>query len=135
MKYLLLLAAIAFSSLTFAQKADSTTAPKSTAPVYRVVQVMPEYPGGKDSLTAYIQTHLKYPRSAKENRIEGTVVTEFTIETDGTVSDIKVKKAVSPKLDDEAVRLVKTLPAFKPGSQQGKAVRVIYSVPVVFKIS
>jgi protein TonB len=136
MKCLLVLSFFFFAliSVSYGQTADSTAGPKPAGPVYRVVQVMPEFPGGKDSLEAFIKANLKYPRSARENKIEGTVQTEFTVETDGSLSDIKVKKAVSPKLDDEAVRLIKLMPKFKPGKQQGKAVRVIYSVPVTFKM-
>jgi protein TonB len=137
MKFLLsLILVTTISAFSFSQKTDSTASvSKSVAPIYRVVQVMPEFPGGKDSLSAFIAANQKYPRSAKENRIEGTVVTEFVVETDGSLSDIKVKKSLDPKLDAEAIRLIKSMPPFKAGKQQGKAVRVSYTLPVVFKIT
>jgi len=135
MKYFTLFFILLSSISSYAQKADTASHSKSTEMVYRVVQVMPEYPGGKDSLNAFIAANLKYPRSAKEDRVQGTVIVEFIVEADGTLSDIKVKKSVQAKLDQEAIRLVKLFPPYKPGKQGGKAVRVLSSVPIDFKIT
>jgi len=134
MKYFFLVLALTFSALSFSQKIDSLSKPKSTEPVYRVVQVMPEYPGGKDSLTAFIKANQKYPRAARENSKQGTVVIEFVIDTDGSLTDIKVKTSIYPKLDEEALRIVKLMPKFSPGKQTGKPVRVMQSLPIVFKL-
>ena len=132
MKFLLASLIIFLSMASSAQKADSL--PKPSAPVYRVVEVMPEYPGGTDSLTAFFKANLKYPRSARENSISGKVVYEAVVETDGSLSEIKIKTAVSPKLDEEALRLIKLLPKFSPGKQKGKLVRVMITLPVDFKL-
>ena len=133
MRYLVLIAVLLSGHLSFGQKNDSVP-PKPSGPVFRVVEQMPEYQGGPDSLAAFLSASLKYPRSARENSISGKVVIEAVVETDGSLSEIKVKTAVSPKLDDEALRLVRLLPHFKPGKQKGNAVRVMTTIPVNFKL-
>ncbi len=135
MKNLILSLFILFRMCSYSQQADSTHHPKPNAPVYRVVEVMPQFPGGQDSLNSFITTNLKYPRSARENSISGKVVIECIVDTDGSLTDIKVKTSVHPKLDDEALRIIKLMPKFKPGSQKGNAVKVIISLPVNFKLS
>lgn len=133
MKYLFASLLLLLSIASFGQKTDSVPA-KPTGPVYRVVEQMPVYPGGADSMNAFISAHLKYPRSARENSISGKVVIEAVVETDGSLSEIKIKTAVSPKLDEEAMRLVKLMPKFSPGQQKGKPVRVMITIPVEFKL-
>jgi protein TonB len=134
MKYFVFVISLACSTLTFSQKTDSLSKPASNAPVYRVVQIMPEFPGGKDSMNAFIKANLKYPRAAKENSKQGTVVIEFVIDTDGSLTDIKVKTAIYPLLDQEALRVVKLMPKYSPGKQAGKPVKVISSIPITFKM-
>ncbi|MCR5013366.1 MAG: M56 family metallopeptidase [Bacteroidales bacterium] len=102
--------------------------------VYQIVEVMPEYPGGMDQLAKYLSENIKYPDEAKEKGISGRVFISYVIEKDGSVSNIKVMRSVSPLLDNEAVRVVKAMPKWKPGKQKGKAVRVNYILPVNFKL-
>jgi TonB family protein len=112
-----------------------------TPPVYEegtpfvVVEEMPMFPGGNDALLAYISQNTKYPESAKTNNIQGRVIIRFCITAEGGVDRISVLKSVSPELDTEAIRVVGTLPAFKPGKQGGKAVPVWYMVPITFGLT
>jgi protein TonB len=102
--------------------------------VFMTVEHMPEFPGGDAALLKWIGDHTVYPTIASENGIEGRVFCTFTVNTDGSVTDVQVIRPVDPNLDKEAIRVLKLLPKFKPGEQRGKAVRVKYSVPVKFKL-
>ena len=106
----------------------------SEAKVFKVVEQMPEFPGGDEALMKLIQKNMQYPEMEKANDIQGRVVMGFVVNEDGSLSDITVKKRVSPGIDKEAIRLVKMLPNFRPGRQQGKAVKVEYLLPIMFKI-
>lgn len=97
-------------------------------------EVAPEYPGGTIALLTFIQQHLEYPEGAKEQEIQGRVIVQFIIEKDGTVSDVKIVKSVDPLVDDQVVRAISAMPAWKPGMHEGKTVRVSYSVPIHFKL-
>jgi protein TonB len=99
-----------------------------------VVEEMPMFPGGDPALLAYIAEHTNYPEVAKENNIQGKVIVRFCVTAKGTVSQISVLKSVDPELDKEAMRVVSTLPAFKPGKQGGKPVPVWYMVPINFTL-
>jgi protein TonB len=99
------------------------------------VEEMPEFPGGNTALLSYIGKNTSYPVEAIENNIEGRVILRFVVMPDGTVGDVEILKGVDPLLDKEALRVVGTLPLFKPGKQNGKPVRVWYSVPVLFRIT
>jgi protein TonB len=102
--------------------------------VFQFVEQMPEFPGGDVELMKFIQKNVQYPQMERDNDIQGRVILKFVVMEDGGVSDVSVARSVSPGLDKEAVRVVKMLPKFKPGKQQGKAVRVYYSLPVLFKL-
>ena len=99
-----------------------------------VVEEMPMYPGGDVELLKYIAEHTQYPEVAKENNIQGKVIVRFCVTAKGGVSQVSVMKSVDPELDKEAIRVVNTLPAFKPGKQGGKAVPVWYMVPITFTL-
>ncbi|MCJ7449065.1 MAG: TonB family protein [Bacteroidales bacterium] len=99
-----------------------------------VVEEMPMFPGGDAALLAYIFDHTVYPEVAKENNIQGRVVVRFCVTSKGGVSQVSILKGVDPELDAEAVRVVNTLPAFKPGKQGGKPVPVWYMVPITFTL-
>lgn len=92
----------------------------------------PEFPGGNAALLAYLQKNTHYPQIAKENDIQGTVYVGFVIDKDGSVSDVKILRSVDPYLDEEALRVVRSMPKWKPGKQRGKPVRVQYQVPIKF---
>lgn len=98
------------------------------------VEEMPEFPGGESALIAYIAKNTKYPGIARENNIEGRVFISFVVEKDGSISDAKVIRGIGGGCDEEALRVIKSLPNFKPGKQNGRAVRVQYNVPVNFKL-
>ena len=97
-------------------------------------EVMPVFPGGETALLKWIADHVSYPAVAAENGIEGLVACTFIINTDGSISNVEVLRSKDPLLDKEAIRVLKMMPNWKPGMQQGKAVRVRYSVPVRFKL-
>ncbi len=103
-----------------------------TGDVYNLVEEMPEYPGGELELRKYIARLVKYPVSAAENGIQGKVFVSFVVEKDGSVGRTRVARGVDPYLDVEALRVVKSMPAWKPGKHKGKAVAVSYTVPINF---
>lgn len=99
-----------------------------------VVEEMPMFPGGDVELLKFIAEHTQYPEVAKENNIQGRVIVRFCVTSKGGVSQVSVLKGVDPELDKEAMRVVNTLPAFKPGKQGGKPVPVWYMVPITFTL-
>lgn len=102
--------------------------------VFDVVEQMPSFPGGNGALMSYLSSHLQYPVVAQENGVQGRVVVSFVVERDGSISDVKIARSIDPSLDKEAVRVVKSMPKWNPGKQNGSAVRVKYNVPVSFKL-
>ncbi len=102
--------------------------------VFEVVEQMPEFPGGAAALMKWLSDNIKYPAIAEENGIQGRVVCTFVVERDGSVSDVQVARSIDPSLDKEAVRVLKKMPKWIPGRQNGAPVRVKYTVPVTFKL-
>ncbi len=102
--------------------------------VFVVVEKMPEFPGGVTELMKYLNNNVKYPIIAQENSIQGRVVVRFTVRRDGSIDDIEVVRSADPNLDKEAVRVIKSMPNWKPGEQRGKKVNCKFTVPVVFKL-
>ncbi|MDE5571305.1 MAG: TonB family protein [Prevotella sp.] len=102
--------------------------------VFDVVEQMPSFPGGAGALMQYLSSNIKYPVVAEENGVQGRVVCTFVVEKDGSITDVRVIKPVDPSLDKEAVRVVKGMPRWIPGKQNGSAVRVKYTVPVTFRL-
>ena len=102
--------------------------------VFDVVEQMPQFPGGPNALFEYLSKNIKYPVVAEENGIQGRVIVTFVVERDGPITDVKVAKSVDPSLDKEAMRVVKSMPHWIPGKQNGSAVRVKYTVPVTFRL-
>jgi TonB family protein len=100
--------------------------------VFTIVEKMPEFPGGLLALRKHIAQQIKYPVSAQEAGIQGNVFVAFVINKYGVVSNVKVTKSLHPALDNEAVRVVYSMPKWKPGIQQGKAVDVAYTMPIEF---
>lgn len=103
--------------------------------IFVVVETMPEFPGGQQALFKYLSENVKYPVIAQENGIQGRVICQFVVNKDGSIVDVEVvRSGGDASLDKEAVRVIKSMPKWKPGKQRGKAVRVKYTVPVNFKL-
>lgn len=102
--------------------------------VFLSVEENPEFPGGTAKLLEYVQKNLKYPMMARESDIQGRVFVGFVVEKDGSISNVRVLRGIGGGCDEEAVRVVQTLPKFKPGKQRGNPVRVQYTLPIVFKL-
>lgn len=120
-------------SISFAQKIESEGEIEDY--VFVIVEEMPEFPGGKDSLYKFLGANIVYPNKAKKDGIEGKVYVNFTIEKDGTINKVKVLRSVHPLLDEEAIRVVESFPKWKPGKQKGKTVRVSYNLPLNFVLN
>ena len=133
MKKMFLMCAMAVLCLMTAN-AQKTIVSQSNQSVYDEVEVMPEFPGGMQAMIEFIQTNIKYPKDAIKQEVGGRVMVMFVVETDGSLSNVRVARKVFPSLDAEAVRVVKTMPKWKPGKEKGKVVRVNYTLPVVFSI-
>ena len=102
--------------------------------VFDVVEQMPSFPGGPSALMQFLSSNIKYPVVAEENGVQGRVVCTFVVERDGSITDVRVIKSVDPSLDKEAVRVVKSMPKWIPGKQNGSAGRVKYTGPVTFRL-
>ncbi len=102
--------------------------------VFDVVEQMPSFPGGPSALMQYLSSNIKYPVVAQENGVQGRVVVSFVVERDGSITDVQVARSVDPSLDREAQRVVRSMPRWIPGKQNGQAVRVKYNVPVAFRL-
>jgi len=101
---------------------------------FAVIEDKPEFPGGMGKLMQYLGKNTKFPQIAKENGIQGRVFVQFVINKKGKVVDVQIARGVDPYLDKEALRVVKSMPSWKPGKQRGKAVKVSYIVPINFKL-
>ena len=110
-------------------------APQDEEPVFTVVEVMPKYPGGNEAMYKFLGENIKYPEKAKKEGIGGRVYVTFVVEKDGTVTNVKVLKGAEESLDKEALRVVKMMPKWKPGTQKGKPVRVQYNLPIKFALN
>ena len=114
--------------------AQKTVVSQSNQNVYDQVEEMPEFPGGMPALIEFLQTNIKYPKDAIKQEVGGRVMVMFVVETDGSISNVRVARKVFPSLDEEAVRVVKAMPKWKPGKEKGRPVRVNFTLPVVFSI-
>ena len=102
--------------------------------VFTIVEQMPSFPGGDAKMYEYLGKNIKYPQIARETGIQGRVFVNFVVEPDGSVSNVKVLRGIGGGCDEEAMRVVKAMPKWTAGKQRGKAVRVSYTLPVVFKL-
>ena len=103
--------------------------------IFMVVETMPEFPGGQQALFKYLGENVKYPVIAQENGIQGRVICQFVVNKDGSIVDVVVvRSSGEPSLDKEALRVINSMPKWKPGKQRGKPVRVKYTVPVNFRL-
>lgn len=133
MKKLVLLSLMAICCFMTAN-AQKTVVSQTNQKVYDTVDQMPEYPGGMQAMIEFLQTSMKYPEDAAKQKVEGRVMVQFVVETDGSVSDVHVAKQVFPSLDAEAIRVVQAMPKWTPGKNGGQVVRVKYNLPIVFRM-
>lgn len=105
-----------------------------TEEIFVVVEEQPEYPGGNAAMMRFLSDNIRYPVIAQENGIQGRVICNFVVERDGSITDVQVVRGVDPSLDKEAVRVIQQMPRWKPGKQRGQAVRVRFTLPVVFRL-
>ncbi|MBF1573914.1 MAG: energy transducer TonB [Prevotella salivae] len=129
LKVALMMFVLLFSFMT------STAQTKKNDMVFDVVEVMPQFPGGQIAMLQYLMKNIKYPEQAMKEGIQGRVTVRFIVEKDGSISDVKPVLSVHPLLNKEAVRVVKSMPKWSPGKQNGKPVRVRFNVPVMFKLN
>lgn len=108
--------------------------PIDSSKVVVFVETMPEYPGGQEAMYVYLNKNIKYPKADFNKNISGKVIVQFVIDTSGYVTDSKVVKSVSPTIDAEALRVINGMPQWKPGTQQGKVVKVKYTIPINFSL-
>lgn len=102
---------------------------------YAFVENMPQFAGGIEELQKFIADNIVYPDSARALKVEGDVYVQFVVRNNGTIDEVAVVRSVHPLLDDEAVRVIKAMPQWKPGYQDGKAVNVVFTQPIRFKLS
>ena len=108
---------------------------EETLPYFKlgtVIDEQPEFPGGEVARVAFISENVKYPEEARKEKLQGLVRVFFIVETDGSISDIKIARGAAPILDEEAMRVVKSMPKWKPGKHEGKEVRVQCCMPITF---
>jgi protein TonB len=105
-----------------------------TEEIFVVVEEQPEFPGGNTAMMKFLSNNIKYPVIAQENGIQGRVITNFVVERDGSITDVQVVRGVDPSLDKEAIRVIQSMPKWKAGKQRGSAVRVRFTLPVVFRL-
>lgn len=106
----------------------------SPAKVHEIVEAMPAFPGGESEMNRYLRQNLKYPVSDQEQNIQGRVTLRFVVDKEGNISNVTVLKGISPNCDREAVRVVKSMPRWIPGRQNGNAVAVYFNLPIVFRL-
>jgi periplasmic protein TonB len=124
---------IAAKAQTTQPRTDTTTK-RDTGKTFVHVEQVPEFPGGIDKFYEFIIKSIKYPRKARFDETEGRVVVGFVVERDGSITDIKVVRSLSPECDAEAIRVISTSPKWIPGIQDGHPVRVQYTVPIPFSL-
>lgn len=103
--------------------------------VFLVVETMPEYPGGTEAMIKFLSENIRYPEEAKNKSVQGQVFVNFIIEKDGKVGQVKIARGIGSGCDEEALRVVRMMPDWKPGEQRGEKVRVSFNLPIRFALS
>ncbi len=129
MKKMFLIMMIALFSLNMGIYAQQN------AKAYDIVDVMPQFPGGMNAMMKFVSDNVKYPKEAEKKKLEGKSAIHFIVEKDGSISNVSVKKSSHPILDQEAMRVVKSMPKWIPGKLKGKAVRVKFIIPIAFRLN
>lgn len=126
----LLLFLLSYAGISFARKQEH----KIPRQIFTTAEQMPEFPGGKEALNRFLAKHLKYPKNACKNKIEGRVVARFVVETDGRISNVEIEHSVDADCDKETLRVIAKMPKWNPGRQHGVAAAIYYSLPVTFQL-
>ena len=132
------LIAFAFILIGFSQNSfskDIQTDSTSKGMIFDMPEQMPKYPGGGDAMEQFINNNIKYPAEAKSKNIQGKVYVQFVVEKDGSISDVTIRRGAHKLLNQEAIRVVKLMPNWVPGSTRGKTVRVRYTLPITFSLT
>ena len=131
--FMLLVALLSTTTITAQKTVISKNQSKDI--VFDVVENMPEFPGGMGEMMKYLSMNVRYPEAAQKAGLQGRVVVQFVVEADGSISNANVQRGVSEELDAEAIRVIEKMPKWTPGMQNGKAVRVKYSIPISFRLN
>ena len=131
----LILASLFCFASAQAKQAVVFDAPENDTTIYTIVDEMPQFPGGDSAMVAYIIHNVHYPQAEKEQGIQGKVFVGFVVEKDGSISNVEVKKGIGEECDAEAVRVVQSMPNWKPGKHGGEFVRVSFMLPINYKIA
>ncbi len=118
----------------FACKKENTTTTNTEDEIFLVVEQQAEFPNGQAALFQWLKDNMQYPETAKQNKVEGKIITRFVIEKNGDLNGATVLRGVDASLDKEALRLLSTMPKWKPGKQRGNDVRSYFTLPVEFKL-
>ena len=131
-----LLATLSVLAILFTVNTTATAQNKKTSndKVFEKVEDMPEFPGGEQAMMDFVAKNVQYPKEAMEKEISGRVLVGFIVEKDGSISETEIVKGIGGGCDEEAVRVVKAMPKWKPGKQKGKPVRVHFMLPLTFKL-
>jgi len=124
-------AIFAFTSVSFATENEVIKFPKDT--VFITIDKAPEFPGGMNALGQFFSDNIRYPAKARKNGEQGRVIVQFVIDETGKIIEVEIFHSVSPALDKEAIRLIKSMPKWTPGEHEGEKVRVRYTLPVNFR--
>ena len=117
-----------------ANQQSSTITEENQEDVFQMVEEMPLFPGGEQKMSEFITSNINYPEAAREAGVQGRVYIRFVIEQDGSISNVKVMRGIGSGCDEEAMRVIKSMPKWRPGKQHGKTVRVSYQIPVNFSL-
>ena len=123
----------ALSELTYAFEIPTDSSKKEM--IFDMPEQMPQYPGGADAMDSFIRGNMRYPQKAKKNNIQGKVYIQFIVEKDGSITSVEVRKGANDLLNQEAIRVIRLMPEWNPGSMRGKKVRVRYTLPITFSLS
>lgn len=132
MKQLIFIIAALIPSMIFAQQNAATA--DTTKPLFTYVDPMPDFPGGQAKLMKFIQHNLRYPPEARERNIQGSVLTQFIVKADGTLTDFQVIRSLGGGCDEEALRVLQMMPKWIPGKQNGKPMDVYFKMPITFRL-
>ena len=136
MKIVCVIAILSISCFCYGQSdSSSSKLSLSSEKIYTFVELPAKFPGGDGAMIGFVRKNIQYPQDEKKNGIQGMVLIEFVIDTDGSITNPRITRSVNPAIDKEAIRVVSILPKFIPAHQQGKVVKQYFNIPVQFKLS